>query len=1132
MSLAKAKELRKKLGELSVGSVDGRKKIVALSTGVVPLREDFVTLQFLAEQRKKLAQELAQELLALQGKGANSGENAQIANLVMVAQTEVVPTINREVKAVQDKFIEVFPAQAYVTPATNPIQTGLAALGEVIKAQANLIKPEIEGLNEANAADRVPKILQAFKVASQKRNEWAAIANDITGSDPQYSKSPFTDLFVNIQKQLGDVHNGVKAIPQAMLEQQATLMIAIPAEFPRDIKPEDKVAYLQKRQNDLDNVKEILPYITNATNRERIRLQLEAAQLELTALNSKTPLTLEEWSLKDLTDAQEKIRATVRSFKGPINDGNVTAMLAAYSSAVDQIEKMKIQVAAYERITGSEFPVGLFEVNPKTELHSLNVSARDKVRGLNEETIDYLKQFVQLRETDAAHAVEKLKPTEAEAISAQERLKSMRSAVELLTRISKDGTVDQKRLVTAIDVSDAKEKLENAQCAVDQMQMQYFANQVSSIKEQIKVATTSFDPSRPDAATKLAAIKKLKEDYDQVQEQAYQLANRDIILQLKHQEEDGYALFQINSSELYLAEKSIAEYVDQAEEAMTRQKAKSVSDLAAAAQKDFINVQRGIDKLNVLLNEIMRDEEDAALEADEEEAELDKYAQATPIIIQMHKDLVAAAKLAQAKQLAEQVKPNEYADIAAEVIQEEMDKVTTAVYITNADLFPKYISHFHDVVLEVPVESATKEQLKETREQIKGMEAAYETMRIATEKKPEDPGPAEVQQAKQQLDQARLHSVQMEVNYNITRMAKLESDIRAAMANIDPMRREAKSEYAKLKPLLKEYNDLNEANKGLMAQHAALINTLPEEDKTALKAKQLASQTAYEKTQTDIAKLTVQAQKELSRVKDANIIIEHGGVLGFTDNIVYKKSPRPKPEDGGSYQEDVADVSLEQGASPKYQGRNIRDDEVVRSVKVHTREVPDTANPGQTKSVVTGVAVLEQDNRGTVRNHSTKGLTDEQKEEVAICQAQMLLQNWRRGCGDIIIRGKDPVMANKVFAALLILKNEAQKENPDLEGVKIKSWVPGCSGPQKGWVSSGEKDFIETHLKSKTMRDQAKMVSEGTSQVSNYLHNRQNEKQSIKEAYKNDKAKYEQAMDKHALKDKGDDQAFSLKWTK
>lgn len=102
--------------------------------------------------------------------------------------------------------------------------------------------------------------------------------------------------------------------------------------------------------------------------------------------------------------------------------------------------------------------------------------------------------------------------------------------------------------------------------------------------------------------------------------------------------------------------------------------------------------------------------------------------------------------------------------------------------------------------------------------------------------------------------------------------------------------------------------------------------------------------------------------------------------------------------------------------------------------------------------------LLKQNHRGTVIDMSSSDLDSAQKTRVAMEQAQMLLINWRPGSGNIIIRGQNSDMANKVYAALLFLKHS----HPALENIVIKSHVANCTGPKKS--KSAETQFINQHL--------------------------------------------------------------------
>lgn len=204
----------------------------------------------------------------------------------------------------------------------------------------------------------------------------------------------------------------------------------------------------------------------------------------------------------------------------------------------------------------------------------------------------------------------------------------------------------------------------------------------------------------------------------------------------------------------------------------------------------------------------------------------------------------------------------------------------------------------------------------------------------------------------------------------------------------------------------------------------------------------------------------------------ANLLMENpGGILSFTDEVMDQHDLRyGVPEMG-----ETVDLSLEQSLNSLqysygnvgFRGVRVEPGEIVRSYKVYDSDADHT---------VTGVALLEQDSNGKVSNRSSRTLNDAEQTEVALKQAQMFLSNYMPGRGDAIMRGKNPEMASRVYAAILFLKDQ----HPELKNIKIKCWVKDCYGPNTGlrlW-GSNEQDFIRFNLDKEVLEYHGELMAE------------------------------------------------------
>ncbi|KTC66292.1 Uncharacterised protein (plasmid) [Legionella adelaidensis] len=189
-------------------------------------------------------------------------------------------------------------------------------------------------------------------------------------------------------------------------------------------------------------------------------------------------------------------------------------------------------------------------------------------------------------------------------------------------------------------------------------------------------------------------------------------------------------------------------------------------------------------------------------------------------------------------------------------------------------------------------------------------------------------------------------------------------------------------------------------------------------------------------------KIPIPEKVEKKREQDAfyKVAEQEVSELGFTHRIINKgESITP---DSKTKPQVKNQISSSTSLITKYQEITLKKDQVIQASITF-----EDNNKG----------VLLQNHRGTVTDASPQKLTSSQQVKLAVEQAKMFLSNWRPGSGDIIIRGTDLEMANKVYAAILLLKDS----HPSLKDLSIKSFVTGCDGP--GRFDSITR-FINRHL--------------------------------------------------------------------
>ncbi|KTD22972.1 hypothetical protein [Legionella londiniensis] len=191
-------------------------------------------------------------------------------------------------------------------------------------------------------------------------------------------------------------------------------------------------------------------------------------------------------------------------------------------------------------------------------------------------------------------------------------------------------------------------------------------------------------------------------------------------------------------------------------------------------------------------------------------------------------------------------------------------------------------------------------------------------------------------------------------------------------------------------------------------------------------------------------KFKTKIEKEASNV---NILMQVEGTLSnFTDTVVTKKEDAVNQEPNRTVDTDRTTIQQENNTTARYKGIRLSEGQYIQSKA--------TFDSGK-------VGVIAQDYKNRVTDHSKQDeLSDQEKNQVAFKMAKMLLANYDPAKGPVIISGKDKDMADKVFASLLLIKQNSPEEFKDL---KIESRVPGCTGPNrlKDLVHGG---FIKRHL--------------------------------------------------------------------
>jgi hypothetical protein len=249
----------------------------------------------------------------------------------------------------------------------------------------------------------------------------------------------------------------------------------------------------------------------------------------------------------------------------------------------------------------------------------------------------------------------------------------------------------------------------------------------------------------------------------------------------------------------------------------------------------------------------------------------------------------------------------------------------------------------------------------------------------------------------------------------------------------------------------------------------------------------------------------------------------------FTDELLPKNKDAAASTPAAKLATGVA-VSTTIAVKVTYKRVLLTEDVVIRSTAVFTPPTP--GGPPERKGI------LIQDSTGKVTDKTPQDtkLTSAESALMALKQAKMLLENYKPGSGDIVITGEDKDQANRVFAALLFLK----EKNPLFAKVKVRSFVPDCEGPQSSISSalsfkSATNIFIEKHLTTDlrtTFTEQDKVrddLAKFTGKITQRRETVEMFKQSIKAAVGPAKRKAQNEYDAFALKEGEDIDVDSMK---
>jgi len=389
----------------------------------------------------------------------------------------------------------------------------------------------------------------------------------------------------------------------------------------------------------------------------------------------------------------------------------------------------------------------------------------------------------------------------------------------------------------------------------------------------------------------------------------------------------------------------------------------------------------------------------------------------------------------------------------------------------------KLVTDASTAIVNKPV-IATETEHTALLEHVKGMNAAFNLMKIMAARSDVNPAIDDVLPLKVPRDNALKAFRPAEINFHL---AKCQAELdRIKVSAIHPQEMGA---AAKLPPL---EASLQRAKAALEKATASLLQTKEEKlvDVVPLTANVDLAKTKLQDLEREVTALK---EKIINRTATGGLeflpdnelfkkrlFIEKNGLLNFTDTVIRREnadtfnnemnmSPTTQAtaDQGGS-------VAFENDSAATFQSVKLREGDVVRSHITFERP-PTTTGP-----TPPAVGLLKQDHTGKVTNMSDMAkLTKEEQGVVALKQAQMLMNNYRPESGNIIIRGKNPEMANKVYAALLLLK----ESNPKFKNAEIKSFVPGCTGPG---VLTRNSSFIETHLGTSASKDLREQISKDT----------------------------------------------------
>jgi hypothetical protein len=489
--LEEADELSALITGLRDGSNRGRARVLEIlsSTDHEPTLDDVTNLCFNAIRRVEIAEGLVREMEDLEVEGLEEGDRKDFDAHKAFAKREL-EKIRNDLKKIEDKLKDKFRNQTYVVPKDDPIVKQLKELTATLKTKAEAISYRFNQNDKLNL-----KNLELFMDAQKQMNAWRAEAEDICVADSQYKE--FLDT---LDTELNSLENVFKQY-QPILEKY---LKSITEDFPRDVKPEGKPAFIQERQIVINQARNLLSLIADDDERVRVKKMIRNAQTNLSELQSKTPRTAGEWEFFEKID---RINALVDSLQ-TISEDNIEGEVRKYEQirqALKEIEDPNVE-------------------NSKKVLSDLKNKFYEKEQQLlNEEgALNILSAFINERTVavlSVSSRAEKYPFTNAQA-----NIKAIDDSLELMKDVEVADEEDNLEDNLEVDeqIEAALKKQSEAKKVLMQMEMQHYTNEADKLKSSIinQANVTSDFISDLDARLDEVdtACKRLEKEYNQLVE--------------------------------------------------------------------------------------------------------------------------------------------------------------------------------------------------------------------------------------------------------------------------------------------------------------------------------------------------------------------------------------------------------------------------------------------------------------------------------------------------------------------------------------------------------------------------------------------------------------------------------------